>query len=251
MKKLVLMSMVVLSTSAFAKVSSTAGVTSDFIWRGLSLSGGTAAQGTMTYSTDFGLSAGIFMSEQNTFTRAGKGPLANGGAGGADGLVAGTGGYLAAPYLIFGLPVGEYIVALQATYLNMGDSGINDFKSTTASVMNYGLSVSRAGLKLSAEYMPDYFNLGTTDMYLNLSYTHALDQGLNGVVAVGQTTFGDENKSYMTSYMDLKVAVNRTSADGISMEMGVTNSNQQNVFNKAKLDVPNLTKTYVSLTKAF
>lgn len=237
MKKLVLMSMVVLSTSAFAKVSSTVGVTSDFIWRGLSLSGGTVAQGSMTYSHDSGLSVGLFASEQNTFSAA---------AAGADGI-AGNGNYLTVPYLVYGTAFGEYNVTVAAQYFNFGDNGKGH------SVMNYALSVARGGLKLGAEYMPDYFGKESTDMYLSLGYTHALDQGLNAVVAVGQTTFGDEKKTEMSNYMDMKAALQRTSADGIMVEIGVTNSNQQAVDSTSgdKTDVANTTKTYVSLNKAF
>jgi hypothetical protein len=270
MRKLVLMSLMVLGTApAFAKVGGAGIVTSDFIWRGLSLTHGPAVQGMMTFThDDTGLTAGIFGSNQAAF---------KGGA---------SSNNLLNPFIVAGYPMGDTTLTLMLMYYNFSPdaSSSNGLEAT--------LGAQMGGAKFSIAYMPTSVQsigkVGTkeynsSDMYFNLTYKHDFEKDLAAVVAVGYTMFSEPNNidtgynrttattaasnlGALSNYADYKVAIQKSSADGMTLEIGYTDTPGLNAaVSKYASDLSGGTtaagsssnpvryqgKTYVSLTKAF
>lgn len=243
MKKFVMMGLMVLSASpAFAKISSKVTLASDFNWRGLSITGDApVVQGGINYMHDSGLIAGLFASNQSVIT------------GLASDYNAGTAGYLLNPYVMYGKDLGDINVSAGLIYYNFspGASHANGLEAVVSAAMH--------GAKLALNYMPNYFGTGTSDLYANLSYKLEVEKDFGVLAAVGYTMFGDEKKTLinaavaMSSYMDWKLALQHSSSDGFTTEVGVTDANFQTVVvsTGTKADVRNTMRSYVSLTKTF
>jgi len=243
MKKLVLMGLMVLAAApAFAKISSKVTVASDSSWRGLSLTGsGPAVQGGTTYLHDSGFGVGLYGSNQTLFTGTGvnNNPVTANFTNSS---------YLMAPYLMYGKDIGDINVSAMLIWMNFSPGGSNH---NSTDIM---ISGAMAGAKLSVSYMPNYLGFETSDLYFNLSYKYELDKDFAVQAALGYTMFGDEKKTMMSSYMDWKLALQHTSSDGFTVELGLTDANYQALqlpLLTDKKDVTYTQKTYVSVTKAF
>lgn len=235
MKKFVVTALVVLGTvPAFAKVTSSVSATSNFIWRGLSLTGNTpAVQGGFNYIHDSGVVAGVFASNQALFG-AGLGD-ATPWEGGASGL--------AAPYLVYGKDMGDINVTGMLLYYTFSPSAAN------RNSLEYIVKVSTMGATLALNYLPNFFGTESSDLYANLSYTIGLDKNFGLALSLGSTTFGDEKKTPVSSYMDWKAAFQIASGDGFATEVGVTGTS--GLKNTAKVDLSYSQKSYVSFSKSF
>jgi uncharacterized protein (TIGR02001 family) len=234
MKKLLLaLAIVVCAVQAQAKVSSTITLTSAYLWRGLSFSStetgaattstatsSGAIQGSIDYTDDSGLMGGIWASN-----------------------IAGA-AHEFDQYIGYGTTINDINLSVMAFRFGY-------MLYPPANSMEYSLNASWKGLKFMFGYMPKWFQVDSTSMYLSLGYTVAIDTNLGAVLTVGNTTFGNEGNVGYANYADWKAALQYTN-EGWTTEIGLTDTNMQSVDGTGTKTAMDYTeKSYVSISKTF
>ena len=196
MKKLFLMVGLLVSLPSFASVSANVGITSDYIWRGMTQSDGISVSGGFDYSADNGFYAGVWGANINWgYATDDEGVLTDYGSGnefdvyfGYATEVGGIGvdlGYVSFKYpgisaydfeeVVLGLSMGDFGI----TYANATTSGFGDYLEFSYAIGPVGLSYGQyedMGDNLLVSYG---FTCGSYDC--SLAYSDFSDEGYSGV----------------------------------------------------------------------
>ena len=195
MKKLLLL-MALVSLPSYAGVSANVGITSDYIWRGMTQSDGISVSGGFDYESDGGFYAGVWGANNNWgYSIDDAGVLADYGSGnefdvyfGYATEVSGIGvdlGYVSFKYpgisaydfeeLVLGLSMGDFGI----TYANATNSGFTDYLEFSYSIGPVGISYGQyddMGDNLLISYG---FGCGSYDC--SIAYSDFSDEGYSGV----------------------------------------------------------------------
>jgi uncharacterized protein (TIGR02001 family) len=211
MKKIIVGALALSSVGAFASsITTNVAATSDYVWRGQTQSGHSAAvQGTFEYGYK-NLSVGVWTSS-----------LASNDSRGSE-------------------------VDLYANYkfelkkhasLTFGVTNYVYTKDSNQNTMEYSLNLEVHGYNLFMGIIDDYFNANSSSNYFNLSKSFKLCKknniGLN--LAVGYTTFDDENKVGSKNHLDYKVGLARTVGQ-MDYEVFFTDTNRKTLSGNVESD---------------
>jgi uncharacterized protein (TIGR02001 family) len=203
MKKTVLFASLVFNFNLMANLSNNINLTSDYVWRGLTQTNhDPAVQGGIDYDHSSGLSTGTWTSN-----------ISNSGVE-------------VDLYLKYTLSLSEsFSVFANSTHYHFTKNGKN---STT----EYTLGVKYRRFSLSSNYTDDYFGTDTASWHHRISSKVKLlpSHKLNLYLAIGYTTFDNENKSASTNYTDYKVSLDRTLSD-FTVSLFYTNTDREDVLN--------------------
>ncbi len=202
MKKILMVTSLLISTTALADITSTATLTSDYVWRGVTQTGhDSAVQGSMDYNRG-GFGLGVWASS----------------LGGA-------------PSDTNAQSLGQEV----DLYLQY-EHKINDDNAVTLGAVNYtytrnaNANFGEYFLKYTHKYAElyigsssDYLATDSSATYVNLStgFTVSEKDKVTLKLSVGQTSFGDEEEAGMTNYSDYKVALSKMKGD-YEVEMFLT-----------------------------
>ncbi len=195
------------SGAALAEVSVNAGFVSEYVFRGLSQSGGAAVQGGIDYASESGFYVGTWASTIG-FT-----PDQLGGSGTEVDFYAGFGGEAGG----MGYDVGViYYWYPEEDEVAMPVESFNTIEL-------YG-SVALGPVTLGAYYAPDtYFGVDDSAYGINLSFSAPITEMLSFDAFVGHNG-GDGNEAFTPdgdSYLDFSVGVSAESESGLSFGLAL------------------------------
>lgn len=190
-----------LSISAFASITNTANITSDYVWRGQGQGDGAALQGSMNYSPIKNLTAGLWLSNI------------------ADGNVE------VDMSLFYSIPMGANKLSIGSTFYHYPHSG-------TADTVEYTLSLESVVGALSVNYISDYFGTDTSSMYFSWgrSFELSAKEKLSLGLSLGYTDFDEEDKASQTSYLDYKVSLKKA-YDSIDVSVFYSDTDRETITN--------------------
>ena len=202
-KSLAVLALLMCTTPAYAEVSSTVTLVSDFVWRGVTQDGNKAAvQGSFDYAHDLGFSGGVWVSTSSH--------AANGGFGTEVDVYA---NYSHAFNDMFGVSVGivEYAFT-QAPNANTAE-------------INLGFNVSIVNFSLN--YTDDYFACDTSSTYFNVNSGYEVwpAEKLSVNASVGMTMFDDEDNAGMKDYIDYKIGISKE-VEGFTTDLSYSDTNR-------------------------
>ncbi len=194
MKKLFLM-LAVMSLPSFAAVSANVGITSDYIWRGMTQSDGISVSGGFDYENDSGFYAGVWGANINWgYATDDAGVLTEYGSGNEFDVYFGYGTEIGGigvdiGYVMFMYPgIDQYDFEEIVLGLSMGDFGItyaagqDDFTD----YLEFSYAIGAVGVSygqyddMGDNFMISYgFGCGSYDC--SIAYTDFTDEGYSGV----------------------------------------------------------------------
>ena len=195
MKKLLLL-LTIVSLPSFAGVSANVGITSDYIWRGMTQSDGLSVSGGFDYESDGGFYAGVWGANINWgYATDDDGVLTDYGSGnefdvyfGYATEVGGVGvdlGYVSFQYpgisdydfeeIVLGLSMGDFGI----TYANATTSGFTDYFEFSLSIGPVGIAYGQY-VDMGDNLLVSYgFGCGSYDC--SIAYSDFSDEGYSGV----------------------------------------------------------------------
>ena len=221
MKKLIATSLLLTSLNAYANISSTVTVASNYIWRGLSFSTTNAAapaaqglpvlQGTMDYTHSSGFAFGTFVGNSDSTN------LTTGTA------ERDTETDLNASYtykISDEMTTGLY--AFWYNYLNNPDNNS----------MEYIAFLTWNSVRLDVSHMPKYFGVESANTYAKLGVRHNLTEKFGVLAHVGMSSFEKEVKVLTKNYSDHRVGL-FYAATPFTVEVAYTNTDRKTYASEA------------------
>lgn len=222
MKKLIATSLLFTSLNAYANISSTVTVASNYIWRGISFSttnatapaakGFPVIQGTMDYTHSSGLAFGTFVGNSDSTNFQNNGTVERD-----------TETDLNASYtykISDEMTTGLY--AFWYNYLNNPDNNS----------MEYIAFLTWNSLRLDVSHMPKYFGIESANTYAKLSARHSLTEKFGVLAHVGMSTFEKEVKVLTKGYTDHRIGLFYAAAP-FTVEVAYTNTDRKTFGSEA------------------
>lgn len=220
MKKLIAVAVLFAGLNAFANISSTATIASNYIWRGLSFSTGNASasastglpvmQGTIDYAHTSGLAIGAFVGNSDSTNLS-------------TGLVErDTETDLNASYTHkLSEEINAGIYAFWYNYLNNPDNNS----------MEYLAFVTLNKLRLDISHMPKYFGLDSANNYIKLGIRENLTEKFGVLAHIGFSSFEKEVEVLTKSYSEHRLGVFYLAAP-FTVEIAYTNTGRKTYASK-------------------
>jgi uncharacterized protein (TIGR02001 family) len=229
----------ILAVPSFAGVTGNIGVTSEYMFRGITSSDGAAVQGGLDWTDGAGLYAGVWASNTSPTV-----PAVNITSGNEFDLY---GGYK--------LKVSEGVeLDLGAIYYHFSEQEqVPGFESTSYPEIYAGVNVG--GFSGKIYYTNNFFNvddLGAPDSdstYINLAYTHTINEGLTLKGAIGKQS-GDGAEFFFGGQepVDYSLTLTKALDNGFAASFGVVDTDIDDLYGTG---VEDDLKFVVTLAKGF
>jgi len=183
MKNIILILSFIFSINCFANLTENISVSSDYVWRGVTQTNhSTAVSGGVDYNFDFGLGLGTWISNTDSNTKAEQDIYTNYTYGINDNISIGVG-------------------FIYYNYLQKGSLDTSEFSLKSSLFKN----------DLSINYTDNYFGTKSSSFYYNILRKIVLcsKNNINALIALGYTTFDNEQKANIKDYMDYKIGLER------------------------------------------
>ncbi len=222
MKKLFIAMLLMVSANAQAQTSATVTAASNYIWRGISFSsldqaaalGAPVIQGSMDYAHSSGFAANIFVGGSDTTNFD-------------TGVVERDNEF--DPTLSYTYAFNEDFKAVVAV------TGYWYVKNSSNNSTDIQLGLLWRAFRLDASYMDNYFGTKSSDTYTRLSMREPLNEKVSLILAVGNSSMGDEAKVGFKSYMDYRAGF-AYSVGTTVIEAAYSATNRKNLSDVEKND---------------
>lgn len=197
MKKFFVATLLMASTNVYAQTSATVTAASNYIWRGISFSAGSASaltaqgqpviQGSFDYAHSSGLGLSLFVGASDSTNFAAASAIERDNE--------------FDPTISYTYAISEDLKVIAAV------TQYSYVKNTSNNSTDVQLSFAWKAIRLDGSYMDNYFGTKSSDTYTRISLRQPLDEKLGVILAVGNSSFGDEAKAGFKSYMDYKAGL--------------------------------------------
>ena len=192
---------ILVSNASFAGVTANVGVTSNYVWRGVTLSNeGPAVFGGVDYSHDSGAYAGVWQSSEG-FTDSGETDVYVGYSGEAGSISYDVG------YLMYMYPQDQNIpdVDYDEIYFSVGYDFVSFFYASSSDVETDYMSLTFEYDKFSFVYGDYAYDLTPANDYSHYDLSAALTDELSITYSKNDTTGDDDGRLFITYGLEFEL----------------------------------------------